>query len=375
MGRRPPRQFQIKRPISRAAFQAAFLQAAHVHLTRCPPIGRAAFQAALLPAFSAALLICCFALGGCGEHFQSALHPEGPQARSIAQLWWFMFFLLTAISLATFLLLLIAIFVRPRKDRTGPPLGSTRFVVLTGLVLPAVVVIGLMFYSLSATLALRTPQDTALTIRVIGHRWWWDVIYPDHDIVTANEIHMPAGVPVLFELVAADVIHSFWVPNLAGKMDMVPEKLNLFWLQADRPGEFRGQCAEYCGLQHALMAFKVIVLEPEDFEAWVIERQRLHPPPQTEILQRGRDAFFHPDAGCYTCHAIRGTEADGTLGPDLTHIGSRRTLGAATVPNTRENLRRWILDPHEIKPGNRMPPTFIEADELDAMIEYLMSLE
>jgi cytochrome c oxidase subunit II len=317
----------------------------------------------------------CGVLGGCGEHAQSALHPEGPQAYSIARLWWFMFFLLTAITLATLLLLLIAVFIRQDEPKRGPPLGSTKFVVFTGLVFPTVVLFTLMFYSAGTTVALRTPRDTALTIRVIGHRFWWDVIYPEQGITTANEIYMPAGVPVLFELTSADVIHSFWVPNLGGKMDLVPEKVNLFWLQSDRPGRFRGQCAEYCGLQHALMGFFVVVLEAEDFEQWVQDRQRLHRAPATRILQRGKEAFFHPDAGCYTCHAIRGTEAVGTLGPDLTHMGSRLSIGAATVPNTRENLQQWILDPQVVKPGNRMPPTIIDAEELDAMVEWLMSLE
>jgi cytochrome c oxidase subunit II len=327
-------------------------------------------------AFIAALLCCLAAAGhGCSAHFQSALHPEGPQAHSIARLWWFMFFLLTAVFMITFLLLLIAMFVRRKEGREGPPLGSTRFVVLSGLAIPTVILLVLMFYSLGATLALRTPREPGLTIRVVGNRWWWDVIYPDHGIITANEIHMPIGVPVLIELTSRDVVHSFWAPNLGGKMDLLPEKLNLFWLQADRAGEFRGQCAEYCGLQHALMGFMVVTQEPAEFEAWVGARQQERPPPDDPVLERGRQAFFHPDAGCYTCHAIRGTEAQGTLGPDLTHIGSRLTLGAATVRNTRENLAQWTLDPHAIKPGNRMPPTIIEREALDALVEYLMSLE
>lgn len=323
---------------------------------------------------AAAAIILALLLGGCGEHFQSALHPEGPQAHSIARLWWFMFFLLTAIFLATFLLLMIAVALPKRKESSGPPLGSTRFVVLSGVILPTIVLFTLMFYSLSASLTVRTPQDTAMTIRVIGHRWWWDVVYPEQGIVTANEIHIPAGVPILIKLTSQDVVHSFWVPNLGGKMDLVPGKLNLFWMQSDRPGLFRGQCAEYCGLQHALMAFMVVVLEPADFETWVAERRQDHTSPRDPILQRGRDAFFHPDAGCYTCHAVRGTDAVGTLGPDLTHIGSRLTLGAASVPNTRENLRQWLIDPHVIKPGNRMPPTIINEADLDAMVEFLMSL-
>jgi cytochrome c oxidase subunit II len=304
------------------------------------------------------------------DHLQSAIHPAGPAAASINRLWWFLFFLLSAV--VTLLLLVIALSLR-RRDESEAPMGNTRFVLVSGIAAPTVILIGLLFYSLNVTRALR-PRDTQFTIRVIGHRWWWEVHYPDHGFITANEMVIPVGAAVRFELKAADVIHSFWIPNLGGKLDMLPEHWTSYWLAADRPGIFRGQCAEYCGLQHALMAFTVHAVAPEEFEQWVRQRALPAREPDAPLLQRGRDAFFHPDAGCYTCHALRGTSANGTLGPDLTHIGSRPTLGAGTAANTPELLAIWTVDPHAIKPGNRMPPTIMNPDDLEALVAYLSSL-
>jgi cytochrome c oxidase subunit II len=332
---------------------------------------RAVRGGALVIALAAAV---CILGGGCmEEHPQSVVHPVGPAARAIDELWWVMFFLLSAVFMITLLLLGLALALPRRAGREEAPGGNTRFVVISGIAIPAVILAGMLIYSLQTTRALEA-RETDFTIRVIGHRWWWEVHYPDHGILTANEIVMPAGVPVRFELFAQDVIHSFWIPNLGGKLDMLPEKWTSYWLKADRPGMLRGQCAEYCGLQHALMAFTVEVLDPTAFAAWVAHRRGPAPEPATPELRRGRDAFFHPDAGCYTCHIVRGTSATGTLGPDLTHMGSRPTLGAGTVPLTRGALRQWIVDPHVIKPGNRMPPTVMDPEDLDALVEYLMSL-
>jgi cytochrome c oxidase subunit II len=180
------------------------------------------------------------------------------------------------------------------------------------------------------------------------------------------------GEPVLIELQAADVIHSFWVPNLAGKTDMLPEKRTYAWLIADRPGIFRGQCAEYCGGPHALMAFVVVALAPDDFEAWVAERQQPTPAPDSSELQRGQQAFFQ--AGCHNCHAIRGTAAVGRRGPDLTHMGSRQTIGAGILPNNTGNLSGWIANPQAIKPANLMPNSHLDSEDLHALTAYLQSL-
>jgi cytochrome c oxidase subunit 2 len=203
--------------------------------------------------------------------------------------------------------------------------------------------------------------------------WWWEVRYPEQDIVTANEIHIPAGEPVRLELASADVIHSFWVPRLNGKRDLIPGMENVFWIQADEPGVYRGQCGEYCGAQHANMAFHVIALPRDEFNAWLAARTKLPPQPATAAAQRGAQIFR--TAGCVQCHAIRGTQASGNAGPDLTHLGSRGTIGAAMLPNTRGNLAAWIADPQAIKPGIKMPRTFLAADDLQALVTYLEGLK
>jgi cytochrome c oxidase subunit II len=314
------------------------------------------------------------AIAGChADHEQSALHPAGPAAREIAWLWWYLFGILTAVFAGTMLLLLLAL-VLPRRDKAGPPGGDVKFVVVAGIVVPAAILVALLILSLRSTIALRLPE-TNLTINVIGHQWWWEVEYPQHGVISANEVYIPVGEPVRLKLTSADVIHSLWVPNLTSKMDLLPRRMNTFWIQADHAGTWRGQCAEYCGLQHARMALRVVALEREDFDAWIAERQRPVREPDTDLLRRGRDVYFSEPAACYACHAIRGTEAQANHGPDLTHIASRLTLGAGQIANTRDLLARWIVDSHEFKPGNRMPPTEIEPDELDALVEYLMTLE
>jgi cytochrome c oxidase subunit II len=304
---------------------------------------------------------------------QTVLQPEGPAAAKIAWLWWVLFWICTVILLIVVAFLIAALLKKGRGDRESePPLGRTGFVIAGGIVLPAVVLVPLLLVSIDVKLELRSA-DTRVTVKMTGHQWWWHVEYPQYDIVSANEIYIPAGEAVRIELTAADVIHSFWVPNLHGKMDMMPGKTTVIFLEADRPGEFRGQCAEFCGLQHALMAFVVVALPPEEFDAWVEARQAPHPEPDDPELIRGRQVFF--DAACHTCHAIRGTEADGTAGPDLTHIGSRLTVGAGTLPMNRAHLSGWVANPQPLKPGNLMPATYLDAENFQALIAYLESLE
>jgi cytochrome c oxidase subunit II len=280
----------------------------------------------------------------------------------------------TAVFVLVTALIVMAVLRKPRSEDSPPPLGRTRFIVAGGVVLPVVVLVPLLIYSLETSSALRTPTEGP-TVRVTGHMWWWEVHYPDHGIVTANELHIPAGERVRIELESADVIHSFWVPNLNGKRDLIPGIRNITWIQADTPGVYRGQCAEYCGDQHAKMAFHVIALPPDEFRAWVAERQRLKTAPESEQQQRGRAVFNQ--AGCARCHAIRGSQPTdpATVGPDLTHIGSRRTLGAATIPHNRGNLAGWITDPRPIKPGVKMPASYLGADDREALVNYLESLK
>lgn len=345
----------------------------------------------------AAALALSVPLAGCqGERLQSSLHPASPAAAAVAQLWWVLLAILGAYSVAVFILMLVAIFRHPTEDRP-PPYGGRAFILVGGVILPGMILVGLLIYSLSTTAALRRPE-TGLTIRVVGHRWWWEVEYPGQSIVTANEIYIPSGEPVRLDLTSADVIHSFWVPRLHGKMDLLPGQETTFWIEASEPGVYRGQCAEFCGLQHAHMAFTVQALPPEQFADWVANQRQpavpRGPDPQPaeqetssgqesaeqesaeqvlpDHLQAGRQAFFRH--GCAACHAIRGTRAVGQAGPDLTYIGSRPTLGAATLSNTTENLVSWVTDPQPLKPGVNMPPTHASAEDIEAIVGYLQSL-
>jgi cytochrome c oxidase subunit II len=218
-----------------------------------------------------------------------------------------------------------------------------------------------------------TAPPGALVVEIVGHQWWWEVRYPDEGITTANEVHIPVGRPVSVEVTAADVIHSFWVPRLGGKIDMLPDRTNTLILEADEPGEHNSQCAEFCGLGHAAMALSVVAESEEDFTSWMAARQSPAEAPTEESAQRGFGVFVSAD--CADCHTVQGTTADSTEGPDLTHFASRRSIGAGVLSNTRENLAEWITDPHALKPGVKMPPTDLSDEELDALLTYLDGLE
>jgi cytochrome c oxidase subunit 2 len=214
-------------------------------------------------------------------------------------------------------------------------------------------------------------------VRVTGHQWWWEVEYRDSSpqdwAFTANEIHVPVGRPVVFELRANDVIHSFWVPNLGVKRDMIPGDENSVWFQADTAGVYRGQCAEFCGHQHAKMAFQIVAEPPERFAAW-LERQRdTARTPADSVAARGQEVFL--GSTCVMCHTVSGTPAGSRIGPNLTHLAGRRTIAAGSLPNTRGNLAGWIVDPQRIKPGVRMPPNALAPDDLQALLAYLESLK
>lgn len=314
---------------------------------------------------SATLVLLLPACGG--DRFQSALHPASEEARSIASLWWVMAVVYGIVFVTTLVLGAMAVSSRGEKGK-APPGGAVKFVIVAGLVVPSIILLVMLVLSLRLNSRMQAPE-TAFTIQITGYRWWWDVRYPDHGIVNANEIHVPVGVPVRLELLSADVIHSFWVPNLQGKMDMLPDHMNRFWLQADRAGTFRGVCAEFCGTQHALMTINVIALPPDEFEAW--SKQRRIPPPPPED-RAGLDLFF--SSGCAACHAIGGTEAIANLGPDLTSFASRKNLAASAIPNTPANLARWIRTPHLLKPGSLMPPTDLSDAHLTVLLDYLQTL-
>lgn len=312
--------------------------------------------------------LCLF---GC-ETAPSTFSPKGSAASQISRLWWTMLAIGSAVYLATMLLMLLGLF-RSREKRPFLPKGR-RLIIGGGLVVPLFILIFVYGFSLVTLNALApTHSQENLTIEVTGHQWWWEVHYPQYSVVTANEIHVPVGQPVNIKLTSDDVIHSFWVPELHGKMDMIPGRTNDFWLQADVAGEYWGLCAEFCGTQHAKMLFVVVAESNEQFLAWLDQQQQPAREPATEITQQGFDVFM--EAGCGTCHAISGTDATGDFGPNLTHLASRLTLGAGAVRNSTGTLAGWVVDPHGIKPGNLMPSADISGEDLQALLAYLESLE
>jgi len=305
-------------------------------------------------------------LAACSRSSPNALDPKGPDAQSIAGVAWLMFGLAAAVYVvvAGFI-----IFGALRKGDRPSRITDNAFIWVGGLLVPIAILAILAVVTVKTTDALREPDPNPLKIEVTGYQYWWGVEYPEQKITTANEIRVPAGRPVEIGLQTEDVIHSFWVPELAGKVDMIPGQRNVIRFEADKPGEYRGQCAEFCGLQHAKMAFLVIAEAPGDYERWVIRQQRPPAGPSTEREAAGERVFMR--SSCAGCHAIRGTEAQATIGPDLSDFGSRRTLGAVAVPNTRGNLAGWIENSQSIKPGNLMPPVQLEPDELLNLVAYL----
>lgn len=308
-------------------------------------------------------------LSGCGVR---ALDPAGPAAAAIANLWWVMLATSVVVFIGVMAALTIALW-RRRDPNTGYDELGRRLVTIGGALIPGIIVLGLMVYNTYITIKLEEPPSPpVITVNVESHQWWWSVGYPDIDFTTANEVHIPAGQSVLLQLHSHDVIHAFWVPELHGKRDMMPDFTGQLWLQADEPGTYRGQCAEFCGLQHAKMLFLVIAHEPEDFQSWLRQQEAPRPDITEPQALRGQQVFL--DEGCATCHTVRDTEATGTLGPDLTNIASRRELGAGTLPNTPSNLAAWIVDSHVFKPGNRMPPAPMSGEDLRDLLTYLEHL-
>ena len=307
----------------------------------------------------------------------SVLDPAGPRAERIATLWWVMFVLGTGVFVVVMLLLVFALLVRGRR-RTDPESreaeNGTR-PILIGVAISAVIMVGVFAFTLWTQLSLTEPARAAdLTIEVVGNQWWWEVRYPDEGVVTANELHIPVGAPVSVLLTTDDVIHSFWVPRLTDKMDLIPGRTNQLWFQADEPGTYLGECAEFCGVQHAWMQFRVVAVPDEEFATWLDGQREAASEPQPEsLLQEGQQIFL--GSACVYCHTVRGTNASGQLGPDLTHVASRQTLAAGRLENTVGNLTAWIVDPQAIKPGNLMPATNLDSEELQALVAYLMSLD
>jgi cytochrome c oxidase subunit II len=331
----------------------------HAYGDRKPTLNRGLPYAGLL-----SLLV----LSGCGVR---ALDPAGPAASAIANLWWVMFITSSIVFVVVMIALALALRRRDVGDR-GEGL-SRSLVTYGGAIIPGIIVFGLMIYNTYISVKLEEPPTTPVTtIRALSHQFWWHFEYPEYDFATANELHIPVGQAVMVQLHSDDVIHAFWVPQLHGKRDMMPDHVGQIWLQADEPGTYQGQCAEFCGMQHAKMQFLVIAHEPEDYEAWLAQHQVVPPVPEDPRVFRGQQIFLGSE--CVYCHTVRGTNATGTLGPDLTNLASRRMLGAGTLPNTRGHLAGWIIDPQQFKPGNLMPPSPMDGQDLMDMLVYLESL-
>lgn len=314
----------------------------------------------------------------------SIFSPDSPQARAIASLWWWMFGVGGVVWLVVIGMMIYA--VRARRGhleadalthisadehrRVERAVGVATFI--TVLILAAFLV-----YDFGTGRALAQHPDRALTIDVVGHQWWWEVQYEDPNpskiVATANEIHVPVGEMVQFKLRAADVIHSFWAPNLNGKRDLIPGYTTTLWFRADTSGVYRGQCAEFCGLQHAQMAFYIVADPPVQFAAWLAAASAPHESPADSTLVAGQRVFM--SSGCPLCHSIAGTDARGTIGPGLSHFKSRSAIAAGTLSNTRANLTRWIANPAAIKPGVRMPALPFKPAELNALVSYLETLK
>lgn len=337
-----------------------------------------------LPRLAALCVMLCFS--SCGG-IQNAINPAGPHALSLSKLWWWFFTICTIVFVLVMIAVLLSLRKRTREAVLATPVlepahegeRRRRNVVVSATTVSLILMFVLLLVSFSAgrSLTADMAHKNGLNVDVVGHQWWWEVRYQDVNasniFTTANEIHIPVGVPVLFRLQGADVIHSFWVPNLAGKKDLIPGKINSIWLQADKPGVYRGQCAEYCGLQHAQMALWIVAEPQEQFNAWRQSQTQTSIPPTTDSQKRGQQVFL--SSTCVMCHAINGTPAGSNIGPNLTHIASRNTIGAATLANTREHMAQWIRDSQSVKPGNKMPQNNFSDADLQALLDYLQSLK
>jgi cytochrome c oxidase subunit 2 len=263
----------------------------------------------------------------------------------------------------------------PLNAHTDPQ--AVRAILISGALVPAIVLVPLLIWTMRTIRTLH-PDDAVpgLVIDVVGRQWWWEVRYrdslPDRSFTTANEIHIPVGSRVELRLTSPDVIHSFWVPSLQGKTDHIPGKENVMWIAAERPGLYQGQCAEFCGTQHANMGLLVVAQEPSEFAAWMAAQRQPAAEPSDSLAEQGRAQFLA--SGCALCHAVRGTPAGGNAGPDLTHLMSRRTIAAGRLTNTPQHLAGWMADPQAYKAGTRMPAVPLSSESFRLIHHYLRQL-
>ncbi len=327
-------------------------------------------------AWSVGAVAATLTLTGCGK--QSMLSTHSPQAHNIALLWWWMLAAATIVFLGAVAMLVVA---WVRRGTPGLPFFGEReeisegMVLLFGIGIPAVVLV--VLFGVSDVYLVRQtsppdPRSTAMTINVVGHQWWWEVRYPGGSAVTANEIHIPVNTRVNVVTTTADVIHSFWVPALNRKIDTIPGRRNRVLLYASRAGVYRGQCSQFCGLQHAHMSMYVVAQPPAAFKAWLANMSAPARSPTSAPARAGERLFM--SSQCASCHTIAGTPAQGRIGPDLSHVASRASLASATIPNTPRELAAWISNPQAIKPGTLMPDLGLSRADVRELATYLESL-
>lgn len=336
----------------------------------------------------------CPSAGFADPQLQSMLNTMGSQASEVARLWWMFFWVLAVIYILVLLFLARAV-IRKGADRMSvrespspaiPPdlhpsaKGEKRMAGVVALFVAASALVLFIFliseFITGRSLHALAAEPNPLEVKITGHMWWWEVQYEDslssNIVVTANELHLPVGRPVHLKLESNDVIHSFWIPELDGKRDMVPGHPTSTWLKADKPGVYTGQCAEFCGYQHAHMRFTVTAEASSKFQTWLSAQRKSPSPPATPEQQKGQEVFLR--SSCILCHSISGTPAHATIGPNLSHIASRPTIAAGTLPNNRGNLGGWILDAQHVKPGAKMPQNPMPSDDLESLLDYLESL-
>lgn len=314
-------------------------------------------------------------LTACEEAPQSSLQPAGEQAEKIDTLFDVSFWIAAAFFVFVQVMLVVALFRfrhRPGQEEPRQVHGNTRLEVAWTIV-PALILAALAVPTVGTIFDLAEEPANAMEIRVVGHQWWWEVHYPEEGVVTANEIHIPTGRPVRLTLESADIIHSFWVPRLAGKQDLVPGRVNHLTIQADEPGTYLGQCAEYCGLSHANMRFRVEAQSESDFNRWVSQQTQPARQPTGGLAARGAQIF--QTGQCIACHTVSGTQAQGKVGPDLTHFASRETFAGAIFETNEENLAAWLRNPPGVKPGALMPNLNLTDEQIEALVAYLLFLE
>jgi cytochrome c oxidase subunit 2 len=332
---------------------------------------------ARVPVRALGLLAVAAGVGGCGR--QSILSTRSKPAHDIALLWWWMLAAAVVVFLGAVAMLAVGWW---RRERPGLPFVGERedlaqgMVLVFGVVVPLVALVALFGISdvyLVGETGPPSPRSTKMTINVIGHQWWWEVRYDGGRAITANEIHIPVNTRVNVVATTADVIHSFWVPALNRKIDMIPGMRNRVLLYASKPGEYRGQCSQFCGLQHANMGMKVFAQRPAAFRAWLSGQERPAATPTGGAAAAGHQLFMN--AQCASCHTIAGTPAQGKVGPNLTHVASRTRIASDQIPNTPAWLAAWIRNPQKIKPGTLMPDLGLSSPQIAQLVAYLRELK